>query len=105
MDAARIEELKGKNPGRELLSITVGDTEVIALVPTGKEVTQLRDMVASGGPQKGKSQELFVRNCIVDPQREALSALLDKKPFLVEKLGDELAQAAGSAEEVFVKKL
>jgi hypothetical protein len=108
MDAARIEDLKAKNPGRQLVELTLGEDKlnsitVIGMIPTVKEIDQLRELSMRG--DKAKASMIFVQNCILEPSAQALNEMREQKPLLLEKLGDELMKLAGSEEKVTSKKL
>lgn len=103
MESTVIEALKAKYPGAELHLLVSKSAEVIAKV--GKsEVDMFRDLISQPGT-KGRAMERFVRACIVHPTSEEMLALLERKPALVEKWGDQLLGIAGADEEVEAKKL
>ena len=103
MDAAVVDSLKAKYPAADLILLTSQSAEVVAKI--GKaEVDMFRELISTAST-KARAMERFVRACIVHPSQDELLAILNKKPGLIEKWGEELLDEAGAAEEVERKKL
>lgn len=103
MDASAIEALKLKHPTAELFLLTSESAEVVAKV-TKAEVDMFREFISSPAT-KARAMERFVKACVVFPSADEVRVILEKKPGLSEKWGDQLLDQAGMDEEVELKKL
>lgn len=103
METAKIEELRSKFPGAELIELKSKSATVVARV-TKAEVDMFRELI-TGTSTKGRAMERFVRACVVYPSPDEVSTILNLRSALVEKWGEALLDAAGADEEVEAKKL
>jgi hypothetical protein len=101
---AAIDAAKQNNPDVELLQLSSASGDVVLRVPAAAEVAVFRKRIMDKETRSSAIENL-VRTCLVFPAREAFNALVQKRPFLIEKYGEKLTDAAGDSEEVEVKKL
>ena len=109
-DQPLIDDVKAKNPGREVLHIEVEhdeDThEAIATVPSKAEWNKyLADSSDADLPKKLEAQERLVLACVKAPTREEMQALFAKRPAIVSDFYTQLAGAVGAYAKSRSKKL
>lgn len=104
IETATIEAIKTAKPTRDLLLLTGGGYEAVAVVPQKAEMDLYRDLMFNDKTQ-ARAAERLVRACIAHPGLEEVGEMLNKKPMLAEKWAKKLIAEAGDAEEVEAKKL
>jgi hypothetical protein len=97
-DAAKIEELKKRFPGRKLhrLSATIDSQEIVvyARAASREEYNRFRREIADDR-SKAKAIEMLTTTCIIHPAAEPWQALLSEYPGLAETFGENLLEIAG----------
>ena len=102
---AKLAELQGQNPGRELVAYESKSGLVIFKVPNGVEIDAWRARHAGERRNFPEANKSLVATCRVYPDAAAMQALLNLRPMLLEKWADKLTDAAGADEVVEVKKV
>lgn len=105
MTDQQVTELKEKNPGRDIVQLSSKSGEVAFKVPNAVEIDAFRQRLAGNRANAAEANKALVATCCVYPSKEELRALLDRKPFLLEKWAEALMDAAGADEEIELKKL
>lgn len=102
------DEYNVKHDGRcEVLSIGSDETEVIVRPPTGTEYDRFKVEAskAADRPEIGlNALKALTRACVVYPDKDAFSVLLDRYPAIADSYGNELLQMAGASQTVTRKK-
>lgn len=98
----RIAELKAAHG--EVYEITACDVTVVVKAPTRAQYNQYRTLMFDPDRRALANQGLLL-NCVVDPDRAGMEALLERLPGLAETIGSEIAEIAGLTKQVETKKL
>jgi hypothetical protein len=99
--------LKSKHAGTlHLLQYDDGKSAVVAKQPPEAEWRRLVEASTSDkGGGRARALVTFTRSCIVWPDADALDAIFEERPALLERFGDALTDIAGAAEKITAKKL
>ncbi len=102
-----IVSLKSKHAGTlHLLEYDDGKSAVVAKQPPEAEWRRLVEASTSDkGGGKARALVTFTRSCIIWPDADALDAIFEERPALLERFGDSLTDIAGAAEKIVAKKL
>lgn len=93
-----------KKPDVELLELSSGSGTLVFRVPGSAEANAFRQR-SNDKVQRSGAAEALLRTCLVFPDADTFTQLVEKKPFLIEKWSDKLTDEAGVAETVVAKKL
>lgn len=99
---ADIEALKAQHG--KIFSLEVAGETFIAKNPSRDVWKRFRAQIMDEG-KRVIAPENLVRSCIIDPPTDALDALLEQKPGLVESLSKALAESAGATGDAEKKAL
>jgi hypothetical protein len=104
LDEQIVEQLKVANAGVPLTMLTA-QGESIVVRPVPRPAWKRFRAAVDGGTRMNDNLELLLLDCLVYPDRQAFTTLLERKPGLAETFGHRLAREAGYAAEVDAKKL
>jgi hypothetical protein len=98
-----IERLKAAHPNTELHELAFADGSVVVRLPSRSEYRMFQSIVTDRSLPEGL--EYLLNTCVVHPDAAAVAALFERRPGLVNVLGNKLAGLAGSGAQVEAKKL
>ena len=106
--AELFQQFNAQHDGRcEVLSIGNDETDVIVRPPSGVEYDRFKVEAskAADRPEIGlNAMKILTRACVVYPDKDAFTALMEKYPALADSYANELLQMAGASQTVTRKK-
>jgi hypothetical protein len=82
---------------------TMGETFIVRM-PTRPEYKRFRSYVIDAG-KRNDAHDALISEVLLYPERAAATAIFDRKPALVETLGEWIAEQAGAGANVEKKAL
>jgi hypothetical protein len=92
-----LQECRGKWTQTDVAAFEVGGLFFVMRGPTREEFKRFRIQVVTPA-SRAAAQEVLVLECTLHPGQEAMDALLNRKPGLMDPLGEALMQLAQGGE-------
>lgn len=90
--------------GDDLHLFTSGGHELVLKAP-GRDLWTKFKRTSQEPARRAQALEHLVTDCIVHPERDAVVSLIDRRPGLVDTVGEKLAELAGLDERASLEKL
>ena len=100
-----LEKVKAANPGIETYTAEFSTGAVILRAPSLPEYRRFNSMQTTTSGKNMENVETLIRSCILYPDQDGLTAMFNRQPALIFKIGDTAVDLAGASEAVQVKKL
>jgi hypothetical protein len=100
----QVAELKEKYHSDNFYELILGEDTFVVRPPTRGEYGKFRQAIHDEG-KRPYALETLARDCILYPDREQVSALLEVWPALGEKIGNKVLELGRASDEIQIKKL